>query len=182
MKFELRTSGLSAPKVAALRLGALRTDPDAFGDQYAVASRRTANEWETWLAERKNGNDRVLFVLESAECYVGMCGAGIDRNLRTHGFIWGVYVQPEFRGQGGADLLMTAAHRWLAARGIVEVSAKVAAPNEVAIKFYRHIGYEILEQDGTLREGSSVPVYPIRINLPNKAPDETARKLADPHR
>lgn len=182
MDFEIRSHELSAPKVAALRLAALQTDPDAFGDQYVVASRRTTTDWENWLAERTNGNDRELFVLMKAGAYIGMCGAGINRDSIKHGFIWGVYVRSEYRGQGVGDLLMAAAHRWLAARGVVQVDAKVAAPNEVAIKFYRRLGYDILKQDGVLREGSSIPVYPIRINLANQAPEDTARKLADPQR
>jgi ribosomal protein S18 acetylase RimI-like enzyme len=111
-----------------------------------------------------------------------MCGAGINRDSSKHGFIWGVYVRPEHRGHGGGGLLMNAAHRWLEARGVVQIEAKVAAPNEVAIKFYRRLGYDILKQDGVLREGSSIPVYPIRINLANQAPEDTARKLADPQR
>lgn len=182
MEFEIRSHELSAPKVAALRLAALQTDPDAFGDQYVVASRRTTTEWENWLAERANGNDRELFVLMESGGYVGMCGAGINRDSVKHGFIWGVYIRPDYRGQGGGALLMATAHRWLAARGGVNVEAKVAAPNEVAIKFYRRIGYDILKQDGTLREGSSIPVYPIRIKLANEALEDTPRKLADPGR
>jgi ribosomal protein S18 acetylase RimI-like enzyme len=159
------TSGLSASAVAELRLQALATDPDAFGDQHTLASRRTPEEWEAWLAERANGSDRALFVLAKDGVYAGMCGAGLNRTSAGRGFIWGVYVRPEYRGQGGADLLMAAAHDWLAARGALVVEAKVAAPNEVAIRFYRRIGYEVLPQAGTLRDGSSIPVYPIRINL-----------------
>jgi len=182
MDFEIINDRLSAPAVAELRLHALVTDPDAFGDQFAVASRRTPKDWDDWLAERANRPDRALFVLVKSGIYAGMCGAGMNRECAEHGFIWGVYVRPEHRRQGGAELLVAAAHRWFEARGIFIVDAKVAAPNEIAIRFYRRNGYEILKQEGTLREGSSIPVFPIRIKLANQAPEDTARKLADPQR
>jgi hypothetical protein len=62
---------------------------------------------------------------------------------------------------------MAAAHDWLVRKGIYRVDAKAATPNEIATGFYKRIGYTIVGQDGVLREGSSIPVYAITMNLGN---------------
>ena len=166
----IKSDDLSVKKIAALRIRSLLTDPDAFGELHSTATRRSQSDWEEWLAERGNGVDRKLFVLLHEERYVGMCGAGIGRDTRQSGFIWGVYLEPESRGHGGAERLLHAAHDWLMGRGIERVDAKVAAPNDIAVKFYRRIGYDVLGQDGTLRASSSIPVYGITRNLANRVP------------
>lgn len=165
--FSIKSDDLSAGELAALRTRSLLTDPDAFGELYSTATRRSQHDWEAWLAERGNGVDRKIFVLLHERSYVGMCGVGIDRETKQSGFIWGVYLTPESRGCGGAERLLLAAHDWLMGKGIGRVDAKVAAPNNIAIKFYRRIGYETLGQDGILRDGSSIPVYNITLNLAN---------------
>lgn len=178
MEFKVKSRNLAVSETAGLRTQALLTDPDAFGEQHGTATGRSHRDWADWLAERANGKDRELFALLHKEQYVGMCGVGIDRDTCRTGFIWGVYVRPEYRGRGGAELLLAAAHDWLLKKGICRVDAKVATPNDIAIKFYKRIGYTIIGQDGMLRDGSSIPVYAITMDLANKALLGTARKLA----
>ena len=165
MEIAIDQGPLVAHKIAALRTGALLTDPDAFGELHGKAAARTAQEWVDWLASLANGCDRQIFVWKRDDEYLAMCGAGIDREAPEQGFIWGVYVVPPWRGRGGAEALMNTAHAWLAGRGVRRIVAKVAAPNLVAVRFYRRLGYRIGPPDGVLLPESTVPVHTITREL-----------------
>ena len=45
--------------------------------------------------------------------------------------------------------------------GCKSIKAKVAAPNMRAINFYKKLGFKISDPVGTLRPGSSIPVFEI---------------------
>ena len=47
--------------------------------------------------------------------------------------------------------------------------ARVAAPNEDALAFYRRAGFTVEPATETLREGSDIPVHPIELPLVGQA-------------
>lgn len=144
----------------ALRLDALKSDPDAFGETFEEAARLTDSEWSDKLSRTFSSGD-AIFVAEVGDEFVGMCGVGEDRTRRGHGFVWGVFVKKPYRKSGAGSRLMDAAEEWAAARGFKGVNGWVAAPNDQAINFYRKRGYEVGEPVETLRPGSNIPVHPI---------------------
>ena len=144
----------------ALRLDALKSDPDAFGETLEDASRLTDDEWAEKLSRTLSSGD-TIFVAEDGDEFVGMCGVGEDRTRRGHGFVWGVFVKKPRRKSGAGSRLMDAAEGWAEGRGFKGVNGWVAAPNDEAIKFYRGRGYEVGEPVETLRPGSDIPLHPI---------------------
>lgn len=144
----------------ALRMEALKSDPDAFGETFADASRLDDGEWSDKLSRTLSSGD-VIFVAEVGDEFVGMCGVGEDRTRRGHGFVWGVFVKKAYRKSGAGSRLMDAAEEWAAARGFKGVNGLVAAPNDRAVNFYRRRGYDVGEPVETLRPGSDIPVHPI---------------------
>jgi len=144
----------------ALRLEALKSDPDAFGETFEDAARLDDGEWSDKLSRTLSSGD-VIFVAEVGDGFAGMCGVGEDRTRRGHGFVWGVFVKKAYRESGAGSRLMDAAEEWAAARGFAGVNGLVAAPNDRAINFYRKRGYEVGEPVETLRPGSDIPVHPI---------------------
>ena len=76
------------------------------------------------------------------------------------GFLWGMFVSREHRRKQCGERLLKEAEGLLA-NGGKKVTACVAAPYEIAIRFYQRNGYMIGPVSGTLRTGSSMPIYPI---------------------
>lgn len=144
----------------ALRLDALKSDPDAFGETFEDASRLTDRDWSDKLSRTLSSGD-AIFVAEVGDEFVGMCGVGEDRTRKGYGFVWGVFVKGPYRKSGAGSRLMDAAEGWAEGRGLRGVNGFVAAPNDRAINFYRRRGYEVGEAVETLRPGSDIPVHPI---------------------
>jgi aminoglycoside 6'-N-acetyltransferase I len=67
-------------------------------------------------------------------------------DTRPVGYIEGIYVSPEFRGQGVGRLLAAAAERWAASRGCREMASDCLYDNEASVRFHRAIGYEVTGQ------------------------------------
>lgn len=148
----------------ALRLDALRSDPDSFGETFESAARLSDREWSDKLSGIFSSGD-VIFVAEVDGEFVGMCGAGEDRTRRGQGFVWGVFVKKSYRGTGAGSRLMDAAEAWAEGRGFERINGWVAAPNDRAVNFYRGRGYDVGVDVEPLRPGSDIPVHPISKRL-----------------
>ena len=148
-----------------IRLAALRSEPDAFGELYENVAGRTPADWKVWLANAiVAGRKNSVCVVANGKA-VGMCGFGISDAEPTEGYLGGMFVERGHRGHGWGRRLLEEAERWLSAHGVLRLKACVAAPNEQAIGFYRRNGYVIGPPSGTLRPGSPIPVYPIEKAL-----------------
>ena len=62
------------------------------------------------------------------------------------GYIEGIYILPEFRGQGAGRKLVAAAERWADALGCREMASDCLHDNEASVRFHQKIGYEVTEQ------------------------------------
>lgn len=60
-----------------------------------------------------------------------------------YAYIFLLYVAPEHRRRGIARALMHRAETWAAARGDRQIGLQVFSHNQVALDFYRRLGYEI---------------------------------------
>lgn len=63
-------------------------------------------------------------------------------NEKLIGYIDGVYVNEEYRGQGLGRLLMSRAEEFCIANGVNIISLNSKVKNESAIRWYRELGYE----------------------------------------
>jgi RimJ/RimL family protein N-acetyltransferase len=136
------------PDVAAyreLRLEALRTHPEAFGEDYAASLARPPERWQQTVRDGAGGELGILHVAEAAGALVGMTGIyRIDAaKMRHSANIWGVYVRPGWRGAGIADALIAACVGW--ARGLELRLAKlsVVTSNTAAIRCYVRCGFSV---------------------------------------
>jgi ribosomal protein S18 acetylase RimI-like enzyme len=153
-----------------IRSEALQSDPDAFGELYEKFTLKSNNEIELYLNDVNNGVSKRIDLMHSNNKIIGMCGYGIGEN--DLGFIWGVYINSDFRGNGLAIKLLNSCTENLWKMGCKTIKAKVAAPNMRAINFYKKLGFKISEPVGTLRLGSSIPVYEISKSAqPDDAPE-----------
>lgn len=144
-----------------IRREALTTDPDAFGETLEGFDGRTEEELRSWLEAHAGPGERGILVAELGGRPVAMCGYAIRDADGGEGSIWGMFVSRKARRQGIGQRLLSDAKGLLEKHGARTITARVAAPNEGAIDFYRAAGFTIGGRKGTLREGSDVPVYEI---------------------
>ena len=144
-----------------IRLEALTSDPDAFGETAGEFEQRTDAELAEKLSEGIESDRKSVACIDENGAPVAMCGFGITDLDSSQGFLWGLFVSSARRRRGLAKLLLQEAESWLLARGVAEIQAAVAAPNMNALALYRSCEYCVGPQIGTLRPTSSSPLYRI---------------------
>jgi ribosomal protein S18 acetylase RimI-like enzyme len=156
----------------AIRTEALATDPDAFGETLEAFAHRTDEELRDWLTRHVGSRDALILVEERDGVPVGMCGCGLYDLDPRDGYLWGMFVSPSARRQGVGAALLREAVAFLRSLGVRRVRARVAAPNQGAVDFYRRAGFAIGPPTETLREGSTIPVHPMELDLAGMAARE----------
>ncbi len=148
-----------------IRGEALRTDPDAFGETSEHFRGRAGSDFQEWFERHVDPGRTGILVYEIDDAPWAMCGLGVSDADSTEGFLWGLFTSPSVRRRGIGVALLREAEAWLASHGVQRITAKVAAPNLDAIRFYEVAGYSVGPRIGYLRDGSSVPVHEIKLNL-----------------
>ncbi len=131
-----RLEAADAPAFQRLRIEGLALQPREF--RYAPQ-----DEVDTPLAEvaARLSRDFVVGVFDG-DILVGIAGLTLLGGLKTShkALLWGMYLRAEFRGQGGADMLMSAILDH--ARSRVEIVTLTAmSDNPRALAFYRRWGF-----------------------------------------
>ena len=121
----------------AIRLMALRDAPDAFGSTYADEAARPASRF----AERLCASSIFGAYLDGT--IVAMVGFArhAGPKERHKGFIWGMFVAPQARGQGVAGPLLEAVLDH-ASSHVELVTLRVVTTNTAAIALYTRHGFE----------------------------------------
>ncbi|HEX2076923.1 MAG TPA: GNAT family N-acetyltransferase [Longimicrobium sp.] len=127
----------------ALRLGALRESPEAFGSTYEEEVERPLSEIMERLARGADREQVVFGAFEGGEL-VGMIGLAREtkRKARHRALVWGMYVAPGARRWGIARALLDAliAHA-KTLEGVESLLLGVVTVNESARQLYRSAGF-----------------------------------------
>ena len=93
-----------------IRLKALLSDPAAFGSNYALESKFSEAEWR----RRLRGDDSAVFMIFDDETPIGITGVAVDRDdpAKKTAFLWGSWLEPEFRRRGLSNLLYKTRIDW----------------------------------------------------------------------
>jgi len=91
-----------------------------------------------WWVEnlRETSNSKLIACL-----WMGNAIDQVSGDRYAHIFL--IYVALEHRRRGIAKALMHEAQTWAVSRGDRQISLQVFPHNQVALDFYRHLGYEI---------------------------------------
>jgi ribosomal protein S18 acetylase RimI-like enzyme len=155
---EIRRATLAdAAQVRELRLRALESDPDAFGETLERARTRPEADYADWIGSPENG----MFLAADADgSLVGMAvgaPAPIDDRPRPAA-LFAMWVAPEARGQGVGGALIDAVEGWARAEGYVQIGLGVTTTNDPAIRLYERKGYRDIGDTYPLREGSELVI------------------------
>lgn len=160
MTARVRAVGVDdAEVVRAIRLEALADSPGAYGTTYDDVASWTLAQWRETLVEPG------VFVGELDGRVRGMARGGRHDDFPGETWLFGMYVGPDARGSGLADLLVDAVQDWARARGAASLHLAVALEMTRAISFYRRRGfYEVGEVRYMKRDGSS-PIQTMVVGL-----------------
>lgn len=134
-----------------LRLRAMLDSPEAFGSTYERELARTTSDWQKWLSPG------VTFILEVAGKARGIVAGAHDADDSNVVHLRAMWVDPLFRGSGGADELAACVVSWAVSEGARTIRLEVMQSNERARRFYERSGFRacsgetVLEQDGLSR-------------------------------
>lgn len=121
------------PRVRALRLRGLQTDPSAFGAAYAEEASLPDPEWRARF-------ERVAWhVAEEGDAWLGLLGGrALDDGSRE---LVSLFVAPEARGRGVARALLDAGVAWARAEGASVVHLWSNVENAAAMRVYARAGF-----------------------------------------
>lgn len=141
----------------ALRLEALKTSPEAFGSDYETDQHLPLAQ----VRERVRGfhDENFVVAAEADGQLLGMVGFLRNPRIKTKhkGFIWGVFVRSEARGQGvGRTLMEETLRRARQMEGLLAVHLTVVATNTSAKTLYETLGFKAygLERRALLVNGT----------------------------
>lgn len=132
-----------APAFRELRLEALRTHPEAFLADYAANEAEPITFWEGRIAA--TGSHSAIYFATHEDKLIGMCGIRRGTSPKTeHGAgIWGVYVQPAWRGRHIAEEMLEACVGWARENRVSVVKLAVVSTNGGAIRCYLRCGFQV---------------------------------------
>ena len=122
-----------------IRLEALQNHPVAFSADYDKELKRPLEEWLKRIGES------ATFIAWDGDREVGMAGfvGGWSSKTSHQGHIWGVYVRPEYRGQGLGDALVNRCLDYARVHGSKMVYIAAASNNTAAIRCYERCGFSV---------------------------------------
>jgi RimJ/RimL family protein N-acetyltransferase len=131
-----------AKALRGLRLEALQDRPEAFGSDYERESQLPLSHTEERLRESTNS---ATFVAVNESTLVGMAGIGQYHHEKTkhNAMIWGVYVQPAWRGSNISGQMIEACVDWAKQRSLKALKLAVVTTNTSAINSYLRAGFRI---------------------------------------
>lgn len=131
-----------AAALRTLRLEALQDRPIAFASDYEEESQYPVSRTEDRL---KDQTLNATFVAVAGSDLVGMTGIGQynHRNIKHNAMIWGVYVQPAWRGKNISGQMIEACIHWARERSIKFVKLGVNATNLPALNSYIRAGFKV---------------------------------------
>ncbi|MEV0248499.1 GNAT family N-acetyltransferase [Nocardia sp. NPDC050712] len=115
-----------------IRLLALTEAPYAFGATLAEAVERIEQDWRDLLAAR------VQFLATVGGQDLGTIGAVAEA---SGAHVISMWVAPEARGSGVADLLVCAVADWAAGKGYARIGLEVSEGNTAAERLYHRHGF-----------------------------------------
>ncbi|AJQ62431.1 acetyltransferase (plasmid) [Bacillus thuringiensis serovar morrisoni str. 4AA1] len=128
-----------------VRLHALKNDPDAFGSSYEQEETKPLGHIIERIHHTKD--QFTLGCFDDSNKLVGIVNFSRENRLKTahKGNIYGMYVEPQFRGRGlGKALLLALIERATKeCEGLEQIHLTVVSNNKSAKRLYVSLGFEV---------------------------------------
>jgi GNAT superfamily N-acetyltransferase len=124
-----------------VRLLSLLDAPYAFGSTYTESVQRPVEHWAERAAAASVGGSTAVFLAMAGEEPVGMAGAFEPEEAPETRRVFGVWVEPELRGQGVGRKLVETVVAWAEAVGADILDLWVNESNDPAVRLYEALGF-----------------------------------------
>ena len=126
-----------------LRLEALSAHPEAFAADVESTRARGVQDWVDQITRDANDQTGIIVIAKAGNELIGMSGVGRGHWPKTRhtAIVWGVYVQPAWRGQHIAQAILDECIHWSAEHRIVVLKLGVLTSNKAAIRCYERAGF-----------------------------------------
>jgi ribosomal protein S18 acetylase RimI-like enzyme len=153
MQFEVRRAPIGDESVLReLRLQALTESPRAFSSTYEREVARTIEDWRRWLAPA------ATFILTADGEPRGLVAGVPDQNDASIMHLMAMWVHPDIRGTGAADLLISSVKAFAAQLGATQVLLKVVENNGRAKRCYERAGFRATGRQGVIEKNGDVEI------------------------
>jgi len=117
-------------RLRELRLRALREAPSAFASSFERERGRTLPEWEAVALGNAWDQPIAVFVATDGDQWLAMAGGYLDGDRPGVAGLWGLWVTPDARRQGGHHRIDLDAYdyRWYRVGGLEYAIERDAAP------------------------------------------------------
>lgn len=122
-----------------LRLTALRDTPLAFGSTFASEVQHPLSVWKERTAAFAAGDERVMFVAEDVDRWIGCAGAVMEERVP---YVISMWVSPGERRRGIGVALLCAVAGWAYEKGNRRLLLWVTEGNAAASKLYERMGFQ----------------------------------------
>lgn len=130
-----------------LRLEALLSDPQAFGQKYDKVLDFPDSYWINHLKDGLNKNKLLICFAENKQKLIGMIGAyfNFDEETKNIAKIFSVYVTKDFRGEGVAQSLQQELLKQIKdIPGLKKIKVQVNKSQSAALNLYKQGGFEVV--------------------------------------
>jgi len=144
-------------RLRELRLRALADAPMAFGSTIAQEEAYSDSVWRERAAGGADGVDRVTFIAERDEQWVGLATCLLPGTAETAAAVptlVGMFVDGSVRRQGVGVALVEEIAQWAGSRRATRLALWVTEGNERALALYRRCGFR---RTGVTRPHSHAP-------------------------
>lgn len=152
-----------------LRLRSLADAPDAFGQSLDDAAARPDAEWSAEVRASSDGDRRAWFIAETdGDGPPGALGVVLVRRRPPDvALVFSMWVEPRVRRSGVGRALIQAASDWAASWGAERVVLWVVASNEPGSRFYRRLGFTLVESGPDAESGRAYGALAMTRAIPD---------------
>ena len=150
-----------------LRLRSIADAPNAFGQPIEEARGRPENEWHRSARQSSHGDNRTWLLAEYASRTVGLV-QGRKRRPSTL-LLFSMWVDPSARRLGVGRALIESLEAWGGGWNAAETILWVYGKNADAIRFYRDLGFEVIEGGHDAEAGSRFGALAMRRDIHSPA-------------
>ncbi|MBA2571048.1 MAG: GNAT family N-acetyltransferase [Chloroflexi bacterium] len=140
------------PLLRELRLRSLSDAPEAFGQTADEARARTDDDWTAQARAASSGERRAWLIAEIDDVPVGLVLA--RRRPPDTALVFSMWVDAGHRRAGIGRALLDAVSDWARGWGATTIVLWVFGANDVAICFYKRLGFAVIAAGPDAESGS----------------------------
>jgi GNAT superfamily N-acetyltransferase len=150
-----------------LRLRSLADAPNAFGQPLEEARGRPGSEWHRSARQSSRGDNRTWLIAETDDGSIGLV-QGRKRRPSTL-LLFSMWVDPSVRRLGVGRALIEALEGWGRGWDATETILWVYSGNAAAIRFYRDLGFEVIQGGQDAESGARFGALAMRRDIRSPA-------------